>query len=512
MSYVSIWKPVNDRIVAAALDSENEIIGLLLGRLESDTIIIEDSITGEYSAEANRVILPAQTLARIADDLVNGRVKGNVVGWYHSHTENGLFFSATDSQTQKKLQQFSLLIVGMVVDTTKGTVGYYRVDPQTGKPIRIPDERLRIYEEPSAAIPSEVLARPPVRPTPVIETRRAPIQLKLPTRTLILVVIIVALVASAALIGALLYRGISAVPPLSISHTPILTATIGTPIEVKTNVTGSGQIVKLLYTVAKSDSLIAVGMSSRTPDQYTYTIPGDQVTGNIIYYIEAIDASGNKVRSNRYQIQIADFKLIAANTALTVYRTKSVTSELSLLPMNEFNESVTLAAVGQPSGLSVHFSQNPVPSGITTVNINVMASQQAANGTFTFAVTATYLPRNATSVTRQTMMTVTVADFDLQVTPASRQLSVGGMTTYQLKLTIQQGFTDRVNVSVRGLPSGAVATFSTAGSALGLGPGTTTITLQITTMINIKPATYTLTIIASGGGVVHYEMVQLTVR
>ena len=76
MSYVSIWKPVTSRIIDAALDSKNEIIGLLLGRLEDDTLIIEDTITGDYAAEATRVILPAQTLAKIADDLVNGRRKG----------------------------------------------------------------------------------------------------------------------------------------------------------------------------------------------------------------------------------------------------------------------------------------------------------------------------------------------------------------------------------------------------------------------------------------------------
>lgn len=512
MSYVSIWKPVNDRIVEAALDSEKEIIGLLLGKLENNTIIIGDSITGEYSAEVNRVILPAQTLAKIADDLIKGRVKGNVVGWYHSHVESGLFFSATDSQTQKKLQQFSPLIVAMVVDASAGTVGYYRVDPQTGKPNRIPDEKLKIYEEPSAAIPPEALAGAPIRPTPVIEVRRAPLELKLPRRSLVLVVAIVALVASASVIGALLYRGTTATAALSISHVPILTATIGTPVEVRTNVTGSASNVRLLYAVANSGSLTVVGMSPRALGQYVYTIPADQVTGSISYYIEAIDTSGNRVSSNRYQIQIADFRLIATNTTFIVYRTKTVTGKLSLLPINGFNRTVTLIAVGQPPGLSVNFDQNPVPAGITSINMNLISNQQAANGTFRLTVTATYLPPNAIPVTRQTMIAVTVADFDLQVTPKSNELSAGGVTTYQLTVTIQQGFADRVNVSAEGLPPEAVATLSNVGTTLGLGPGATTITLQISTTIIVKSGTYTLTIIASGGGIVHYEMVQLTVR
>ncbi len=51
MSYVSISKPVKDRIVQAARDTETEIIGLLLGKLQDDTIIVEDSTTHEFSSE-----------------------------------------------------------------------------------------------------------------------------------------------------------------------------------------------------------------------------------------------------------------------------------------------------------------------------------------------------------------------------------------------------------------------------------------------------------------------------
>lgn len=105
---MSIWKPVNELIVQASRDSQREIIGLLLGRLENDTIIIENSITGEFLAEPNRVTLPSNTLAKIADDMLSRRIKGNVIGWYHSHTESGLTFSETDIETQKNFSSFLL--------------------------------------------------------------------------------------------------------------------------------------------------------------------------------------------------------------------------------------------------------------------------------------------------------------------------------------------------------------------------------------------------------------------
>lgn len=158
LSYVSIWKPVNDRIVQASRESDDEIIGLLLGRLESNTLIIEDSITGEFQGQPNRVTLPSSTLAKIADDLLNHRTKGSIIGWYHSHTEVGLGFSETDVQTQKILQQFSSLITAMVIDAKTGDVGYFRVDEETGESHRIPDAKVTVFEQPSDAVRPEVKA------------------------------------------------------------------------------------------------------------------------------------------------------------------------------------------------------------------------------------------------------------------------------------------------------------------------------------------------------------------
>ena len=154
LSYVSIWKPVNDRIIQVSRDNENEIIGLLLGRLENDTLIIEDSVTGEFHGGPNRVTLPPNTLAKIADDILSHRTKGSIIGWYHSHTESGVAFSETDVQTQMNLQQFSPFVTAMVVDTKTGDVGYFRVDHATGTPVRIPDTKVRVFEQRSAVNPA----------------------------------------------------------------------------------------------------------------------------------------------------------------------------------------------------------------------------------------------------------------------------------------------------------------------------------------------------------------------
>lgn len=169
---MSIAKPVNDKIVRAARTTKNEIIGLLIGRFQDNTIIIEDSVTGESAAEPHRAILSSKALAEIADGIVTGRIKGNIVGWYHSHTHGGLFFSETDIATQSILQQFSTLISGMVVDASTGDVGFFRVEPSSGQAVRIPAERITVYTVRSAAIRPEARAEPPAA-IPTVEVKQS---------------------------------------------------------------------------------------------------------------------------------------------------------------------------------------------------------------------------------------------------------------------------------------------------------------------------------------------------
>ena len=514
MSYVSIWKPVHDRIVQAARDTgTTEIIGLLIGRLQDDTIIIEDSTTGEFSSEPHRVTLPASSLARIADDIVTGRLKGNIVGWYHSHTAGGVFFSETDIATQTKLQQFSSLITGMVVDASNGEVGYFRVVPQTQKAVRISNENIVVYAEEHEALPRRPAALPIVAPTPTVEVRRRPPnqQQLLPYRQIIAIVL-VALIVTIAIIGALVYVSTSrTTTPLTINHTPVLEATIGTPTTISANTTEPVRNVTLVYG-SLSGPQFDVAMNSVTSSEFTYTIPGTEVTGTITYYIEAFDMQGNEAKTATYHISVGDFGLMLQSSSVTVYRTKSVLSQINLLTLNNFNQQLSLSSTGAPAGLTVAFASNPTSAG-TIVNMNLTASSLASNGTYPIAITATYTPPQSPPVSRQATLQVTVADFNLQVTPTTIYLHPGGSTTLTVTLTLEKGFVDPITVTALSLPQGATYTLTSNNPTVLAGsPGTTSITLQITAPMNIKLGTYAVQVQAAGAGIVHIQAIQLTVR
>jgi len=510
LSYVSIWKPVNERIVNASRDSKNEIIGLLLGRQENDTIIIEDSITGDFSAEPHHVTLPSSTLAKIANDLVSGRVKGSVVGWYHSHTEDGLFFSETDVETQKKLQQFSSLITAMVVDSETGNVGYFRVDPRTGQTVSIADERIKIYQEPGEAVSTKAKTRPRVSATPTTEVRRQILQPRtLPLRSFVITILLIALVASAAIIAGVLYRTPGQLTGVTIIHTPVSSAVIGTPIDVKANVTGAVRNVTLSYSSAGATPITEVAMNRLQSAVYQAVIPGDQVTGRLAYYIKATDNSGNQVRTSVFQIPVSDYTIISKNPSVTVYRNQSVTADLSLFAMDGFSQQISLSATGTPPGLTVTFLPNPTPLGAIMVTMNIVDSN-TNNGTYPVVVTGTYSPQGAKPVTRQTTVMVTVADFGLQVSPSSKQISAGMSGYYTVTLTIQRGFVDPITVTLQGLPPSA--TYQMTSGTILAGPGTVAVILEVDTTTNTRSGTYNLVLSGTGAGITHMVSIQLTVR
>jgi hypothetical protein len=106
-------------------------------------------------------------------------------------------------------------------------------------------------------------------------------------------------------------------------------------------------------------------------------------------------------------------------------------------------------------------------------------------------------------------VTVVVPDFSIKASPSARTISGTGSTTYTVTLTALNGYNSSVSLSVKGLPSGATASFNPASI-------TPTLTGAISTLkVTIKQrhrGTYTLTITATDGALSHSTSVTLTNR
>lgn len=82
----------------------------------------------------------------------------------------------------------------------------------------------------------------------------------------------------------------------------------------------------------------------------------------------------------------ADFSLTANPSSLSISQGSSGNSQITVVPVNGFSDSVTLNATGLPNGVTAQFSPNPTAS---TSTLTLTASATATKGTSTVTVSGT---------------------------------------------------------------------------------------------------------------------------
>jgi proteasome lid subunit RPN8/RPN11 len=142
MFYVNIVNEALRKIVSYT-QSSDEKIGLLIGVMAEDGLWVTDVISGYGPAHSTSTVLLPQALARVADDIIKGRIEGTIIGWYHSHIGHGIFLSNVDIDTQLKLQQLSPYVIALVIDPTINQFGVFMYDPRLGL-VQLPSTQIRI--------------------------------------------------------------------------------------------------------------------------------------------------------------------------------------------------------------------------------------------------------------------------------------------------------------------------------------------------------------------------------
>jgi COP9 signalosome complex subunit 5 len=129
-----------------------EIMGLLLGKVDANTMIAMDSFALPVEGTETRVNAQAQAYEYMAQYTESAKQVGrpeNVIGWYHSHPGYGCWLSGIDVSTQMLNQQFQEPFVAIVIDPTrtisagKVNIGAFRTYPKGYKP---PDEGPSEYQ------------------------------------------------------------------------------------------------------------------------------------------------------------------------------------------------------------------------------------------------------------------------------------------------------------------------------------------------------------------------------
>jgi len=159
----------------------------------------------------------------------------------------------------------------------------------------------------------------------------------------------------------------------------------------------------------------------------------------------------------------ASFSLSASASALSLARSSSTRSTVSVAGQNGFSGSVSLVASGLPSGVTAVFS----PSSTTgNSSLTFAASSTATAGSFNVIVTGV---SGALSSTTSISLSVVAPSFALSFAGAGLALPRGSSATGTVTVTPQNGFNSPVSLSASGLSSGVTAAFgavSAAGTSL----------------------------------------------
>ncbi len=139
---VFITNRVIDRI-SRDVNRPFERIGLLMGTLQDSSLWINDMIPGGTEISEVSCAFPPDLLARVASDIVEGRIEGRIVGWYHSHPGIGLFLSQTDVQTHMQFCQFSPYAVSLVAEPKAEEFGVWIFENGTGV-VQLPSSLIHV--------------------------------------------------------------------------------------------------------------------------------------------------------------------------------------------------------------------------------------------------------------------------------------------------------------------------------------------------------------------------------
>jgi hypothetical protein len=183
---------------------------------------------------------------------------------------------------------------------------------------------------------------------------------------------------------------------------------------------------------------------------------------------------------------------------------------LAVTPINGFTGNVTLTVSGLPAGATGIFNPATITGGSGSSLLSISTSSSTATGSYVLTITAT-----SGSHVHSTTVNLNVGpagtdftDFTGSITPSSQTVRIGSSTSFTLTIQPINGFSQDVNLSQLGTPTGVFISAST--QVIVGGSGSSVITFSPQT--NATPGTYTITITANGGlNHVHSKNITLTV-
>ena len=224
------------------------------------------------------------------------------------------------------------------------------------------------------------------------------------------------------------------------------------------------------------------------------------------YTLTITAAGGGLTRTQPFKLTVTTptLTLAASAASATVAAGGSTAISLSTAVGGGFQSAVALSVSGQPAGMTASFAPaNIAPPGSGNSMLTLSAGGGVAAATYSLTITAAGGGLSSKQVLKLTVL----PGLSLTLSGA-KVVAAGGSIPISVSTTGTSGFKSAVTLSVSGLPAGMAAGFA-PGSIAAPGTGHSTLTLKAAS--TAKAGTFTLIVMASGGGVTNSQPLSLTV-
>lgn len=200
------------------------------------------------------------------------------------------------------------------------------------------------------------------------------------------------------------------------------------------------------------------------------------------------------------------FSISSSPSSVSVSAGSNGSTTINSAVTGGFSGSITLSATGQPAGVTIGFTTNPISAGNST-SMTIAVAAGTAGGTFPITVKGT-----SGSTVETTTVTLTIPGatptFTLSASPTSISVSRSGTGKVTITTAVSGGFNSKVSLS--GTVTGSRVTLSFSPTSIAA-PGAGTSTMTITVNRRAAAGTRTITITGTGGGVTQHATVTLTI-
>jgi hypothetical protein len=202
------------------------------------------------------------------------------------------------------------------------------------------------------------------------------------------------------------------------------------------------------------------------------------------------------------------FTLAAAQSSISVKVGASAQTSVASVHFGIFNSAVSFAVTGLPAGVTAALSQTAVPApGNGTVMVTFAVASSVKAGTYNVAVNGT--GGGQTQTAPVTLIITAAQDFSFAVSVSAMTIQQGGQPGVLTVSTgnFTGGFNSTISVSFSGLAPGM--NWSPAGGTTG--NNLVNVSTGFTAATYTPVGTYAMTVTATGAGITHSAVVQVTV-